>query len=197
MAGGGMREFMPREIRLVSIATGAWGLAYGLYRGYYALGGTGWLPGVPADPAQFRLVNGVGAVILLLAAATPLALLPLWARPRARVLGLAVCWLVAVGCVMHGLVDIGQRVLSLTGHLRIDYPRWTSINSRTADLQDLFFNEPWFIVEGLGFGLIGWLVLGRPRPRRWWVGSGLVAVAILTVVGLLSALDVIGSFILG
>jgi hypothetical protein len=80
---------------------------------------------------------------------------------------LAVCWLVAVGCSMHALIDIVQRVLSLAGLLRIEYPSsvWASIDRHAADLQDLFFNEPWFLIEGLGFGALGWIALGP-------VGSG-------------------------
>jgi hypothetical protein len=41
-------------------------------------------------------------------------------------------------------------VLSLTGVHPTHYPPglWLSIDRRQADLQDLFFNEPWFFVEG-------------------------------------------------
>jgi hypothetical protein len=45
-------------------------------------------------------------------------------------------------------------MLSLAGLLRIEYSPtvWASIDRRAADLQDLFFNEPWFLVEGSGSG---------------------------------------------
>jgi hypothetical protein len=149
-----------RPLAPVSVALGAWGLAYALYRGYYAVGGTLLLPGRPADPAQFRLINAVAAVILVIAAALPIAVLPLWRIPRARWVLLAVCWAVAVGCCTHALINSIQRVLSLAGLLRIEYPPmvWAWIDRRAADLQDLFFNEPWFLAEGLGFG-------DRPGPR--------------------------------
>jgi hypothetical protein len=45
----------------VSVAVAIWGLSYALYRSYYAVGGTGFLPGRPADLAQFRLINAAGA----------------------------------------------------------------------------------------------------------------------------------------
>ena len=111
---------------------------------------------------------------------------------------LAVWWLVAVGCSMHALIDIIQRVLSLAGLLRIEYPAtvWASIDHRTADLQDLFFNEPWFLLEGLGFGALGWIALGAGRGRRLWVGSAIAATLALTVIGLLSATGVIGRVII-
>jgi hypothetical protein len=143
-----------------------------------ALGGTVLLPGTLADPIQFRLINAAAVAILTIAALLPIAMLPLWRRQRARPVLLAVCWLVAVGCAMHALIDSIERVLSLAGLLRIEYPTmWASIDRRAADLQDLFFNEPWFLLEGLGFGAIGWIAWARvaggdggsaaplPRPR--------------------------------
>ena len=131
-----------RPLAPVSVALGAWGLSYALYRGYYAVGGTLLLPGRPADPVQFRLINAVAAVILVIAAALP-------------------------------------------------------IDHRAADLQDLFFNEPWFLVEGLGFGALGWIVLGSGRRRRWWVGTAITAISVLTVIGMLSATGVILKTIIG
>jgi hypothetical protein len=177
----------------MSIAVAVWGLAYTLYRAYYAAGGTLLIPGIPSDPNQFRAINAVGAFILGSAAILTIAMLPLWSRPMLLVL----CWVIAVGCCMHALVDSAQRALSLAGFMRIDYPPgvWTSIDRRSADLQALLFNEPWFLLEGLGFGALGWLVLGRGRPRRWWVGTAVVATAALTMLGLLSATGVIGKVI--
>ena len=188
-----------RRLASVSIAVAVWGLGYALYRGYYALGGTLLLPGTPADPTQFRLINAAAVAVLAIAAVLPIAMLPLWRRPRARPVLLAVCWLVAVGCSMHALIDSVQRVLSLAGLLRIEYSAavWASINHRAADLQDLFFNEPWFLLEGLGYAALGWIAFGPGRPRRWWVGSAITATSVLTVIGLLSATGVIGKVIIG
>lgn len=176
-----------------------WGLGYTLYRGYYALGGTRMLPGTLADADLFRLVNAAGAAILAIAAVLPIAMLPLWRRRRLRPVLLAVCWLIAVGCSMHALVAGIERVLSLAGLLEIEYPAsvWASMNHRAADLQDLFFNEPWFLLEGLGYGALGWIALGAGRRRRWWVVTAITATLVLTVVGLLSATGVIGRVIIG
>jgi len=135
----------------------------------------------------------------VIAAALPIAVLPLWRIPRARWVLLAVCWAVAVGCCTHALINSIQRVLSLAGLLRIEYSPtvWASIDRRAADLQDLFFNEPWFLVEGLGVGPLGCIVLGSGRRRRWWVGTALAAISVLTVIGMLSATGVIGKTIIG
>jgi len=201
MASANVRQTAPSRRRLVqaSIAVSAWGMGYAVYRGYYALGGTGWLPGQLADPARFRLINGAAVIILLIAAAAPLALLPFWRHRRARLVALALCWAAAVGCVSHALINIIQRILSLTGRLTIEYPTsvWASINHRTADLQDLLFNEPWFLLEGLGFAALAWIALGPGRARRRWVGSAAVAISAFTLIGLLSAFGVLGKVIIG
>jgi len=88
---------------------------------------------------------------------------------------------------MHAVVDMTERALSLAGAVRVDYPpMWTTVDHRAADLQDLVFNEPWFLVEGLAFGALGLLHLRRGRPRRWWTGTALAAVAALFVLGMLT-----------
>ena len=104
---------------------------------------------------------------------------------------LALCWVVAVGCCMHALIDMAQRVLSLAGLVHIHYPPlWATVNDRAADLQDLFGNEPWFLLEGLAFGALGWIALGPGRPRWRWAVSALAATGALTLVGLLSVTGV-------
>jgi hypothetical protein len=175
----------------------AWALFYALYRAYYAFGGRLGMFGVPVSEDQWRFVNAVGAGILLVGAAAPLVMLKLWSRPRLGPL-LAFCWVVAVGCVMHALVDMLQRAASLAGLLTMHMPFWRTIDQRQADLQDLLFNEPWFFVEGLAWGAIAWTGgLSSSRHRRWWIVSGLAAIAALTVMGLLSAFGVTGRFIVG
>jgi hypothetical protein len=196
---GAGRERARRLLAGISWAAAAWGLGYAAYRGYYALGGTGFLPGTPVPGGPFRRINAAATVILLAAAMLPLAAMPLWSRRRVRPLVLAVCWIVAVGCCGHALIEGTERVLSLSGRLSIDYPAsvWASIDPRTADLQDLLFNEPWFLLEGLAFGAIGWLNVRTGRGRRWWVGSVVVAVLVALAVGLLSAAGLIGRVVVG
>lgn len=187
-----------RALTPVSVAAGIWGLCYAAYRGYYAAGGTAFLPGTirPGSEGQFQLINLVAVGLLVVAAMLPVAVLPLWARRGPRLVLLALCWVVAVGCCMHALIDMAQRVLSLAGLMHIHYPpMWATIDRRAADLQDLLFNEPWFLLEGLAFGALGWIALGPGLRRRRWAGSALAATCALTLVGLLSAAGVIGKVI--
>jgi hypothetical protein len=185
----------PSGLAAVSLVAAGWALLYALYRGYYGLGGTVGMFGTPTSWTEWRQINLVAAAILLVAAVLPVAALPLWQRPRLRPVLLAVCWVVAVGCTMHGVIDDVERVLSLTGRLRIDYPFFATVNRRAADLQDLAFNETWFLIEGILWGILAWISLGRSPGRRWWVATAVVAIAALTSIGLLSAFGVVGTFI--
>jgi hypothetical protein len=196
-SGAGQRPAAARPTRASYLAAG-WALLYALYRGYYAVGGTFGMFGTPVSEQQWRLINAVGAAILLVAAVLPIALLNAWGRRGARPILLALCWIVTVGCVMHATIDATQRVLSLMGRLTIDLPFWLSIDRRRSDLQDLLFNEPWFLVEGLLWGAIAWTAgLGGSPRRRAWLASALVAITGLTVIGVLSALGVVGKLIVG
>ena len=188
----------PNALLWTSRAAAGWAFAYALYRAYYAVSGTFGMFGVPVSEGQWRFVNGIGATILLVAAVAPLAVLPAWRRPALRPVLLGVCWVVTVGCVMHAAVDMSERVLSLTDLLTMEFPYWSSIDRRQADLQDLLFNEPWFLIEGLLWCAIAWSAgLARAPRAKWWLASALVAILALTVVGLLSATGVIGTFIIG
>ena len=154
--------------------------------------------GTPVSEQQFRLINAIAGALLLVWSVLPLALLSVWRSRHAHPILLALCWLVAVGCVSHALIGIVQRVSSLTGELTISYPFWLSIDRRRADLQALFFNEPWFLIEGLLWAAMAWGGALRVSPRRlWWLGSALAATVASTVVGLLSAFGVIGKVIVG
>ena len=174
-----------------------WALLYAAYRTYYALGGTFGMFGTPVSMSQWRLINAEGAAIILIAAVLPVATLPLWQRRQARLVLLALCWVIAVCFVMHAIVNGTARILSLAGVLHMDFPFFASIDRREADLQDLLLNEPWFLVEGLLWGVLGWFGLASVRSRRLWVASGLVATVALTAIGVLSTVGIIGRFIVG
>lgn len=181
----------------IGLALGAWGLFYCLYRAYYALGGTVGMFGTPVSQQQWLLVNAIGAGILLVAAVLPVVTLPLWRHPFGRRGMEVLCWVAAVGCVMHALVDAIQRGLSLAGLLYLELPFWTAVDRRMADLQDLLFNEPWFLAEGLLWAWLAVTGLSAGTARRRWLISAGAAVAVLTVIGMLSATGVIGTFIVG
>jgi hypothetical protein len=181
-----------------SRAATAWALGYALYRGYYALGGTWGMLGTPNSHDQWIRINAIAAGMLLAAAVAPLAFLPAWQRPRARPIMLVIAWIVCVACVSHATIAIPTRVLSLAGALTIDYPFWETIDAREADLQDLFFNEPWFLVEGLLWAEIAWLgALQEAKHRTWWLGTAVLAILGATALGLLASFGAIERVIIG
>jgi hypothetical protein len=134
-----------------------WALPYAAYRGCHVLGGPLVTLGTPVSMSQWRLINAVGAAIIFIGAVLPVATIPLWQRRRARSVLLALCWVIAVGCVMHALVDVTACILSLAVVLHMNFPFFASIDRREADLQELLLNEPWFLVEDLLWGALGWL----------------------------------------
>jgi hypothetical protein len=182
--------------RLIALALAVWALGYACYRGYYAFGGTIGMIGRPASMHEFRIVNGIGAAILLLAAALPLVVAT--SRHSARAVSL-LGWLAAVGCCMHALVDSTLRLLSLTGKHSVHYPSgfWLSVNGRAADLQDLFGNEPWFFIEGCLWVALAMTMLKCPSHRRMWLLTAGIAITLMTALGILSGVGTIGTFRVG
>lgn len=187
-----------RLLVLASRLAAAWAFGYGLYRWYYAGGGTFGILGTPVSLEDWRRINAVAGALLFVAALLPLLLINAWARPRARPFLLTLSWIITVSCCSHALIGGIQRVLSLTRVITIPYPFWLTIDRRLADLQALFFNEPWFLLEGLLWAAIAWTGALQTSPRRWWwVSTAFATIAALTAIGILSVLGVIGQVIAG
>ena len=186
----------PPGLVAISLVTAGCGLVYAAYRGYYGLGGTAGMFGTPSSAAQWRAINLAAAALLLAVAVLPLAALPLWQRRWPRRGLLASCWLLAVGLVMHALVSDTQRILSLADVVHLRYPFFTTIDTHAADIQDLVFNETWFLAEGILWAVLALKVLGPSPARRWWTGTAIAATAALTAIGLLSTLHVIGRIVI-
>jgi hypothetical protein len=179
----------------VAVALGVWAACYAAYRFYYAFGGRVGMVGEPSPAQHFRRDNLIGGAIILLAALLPSLAVSAWHHRPVRRAVPVVAWIAAVGCCMHALTLMTLRVLSLTGVHPTHYPPglWLSIDRRDADLQDLFFNEPWFFIEGCLWALFAVTAL-QPFARRRWRRSAIVACVLATAVGLLSGLDAIPTF---
>jgi hypothetical protein len=193
--GAAARQLASRPRPALVAALALWGLGYACYRAYYAAGGEFGMIGRPVSDAQFRTVNAVGAGIVLLGAVLPVVLARVTAlRPAVPVLA----WIGAVGCCMHALVDTVLRLLSMTGVYPTQLPKefWQSFDRQSADLQDVLFNEPWFFVEGVLWAVLG-MACVRASRRRAWLVSVAGACVVLTDVGILSGVGVIGLFRVG
>jgi hypothetical protein len=176
----------------LAVAVALWSFAYAAYRAYYALGGEFGMIGEPISRELFRSVNAIGAAIILVAGIVPLAALRFGGVRRILPV---ICWIAAVGCCMHALVDMTLRVFSLTGVHPTQLPTtfWRSFDRHASDVQGLLLNEPWFLIEGLLWGALGVAIVQASR-RRLWKLSAVTASLLLTIVGVLSGLDIIGSF---
>ncbi len=194
-----LRDGVDRSLAGISLVAAGWAFAYALYRAYYGFGGSFAMIGVPASDAEWRAINLVAAGLLVGAAVLPLVALPLWTRPWLRRVMLTVAWLIAVACVGHAVINGILRVLSLLGIHEVFYPPgfWQTSDRRAADIQDLLFNEPWFLVQGLLWGGIAWSVLGQTGARRWWTASAAAASALAALVGVLTAFGGIGRVLIG
>jgi hypothetical protein len=181
--------------RRVAVALAVWAAWYAAYRFYYAFGGQRGMIGRPSPVQHFRRDNFVGGAIILLAALLPSIAVSAWRHRPVRRLVPVGGWIAAVGCCMHALTLLTLRVLSLTGVHLTHYPPglWLSIDRHQADLQDLFFNEPWFFVEGCLWALFARTAL-PPSSRQRWRRSAVVACVLAAAVGLLSGLGVIPTF---
>ena len=187
-----------RRLIRASCLAGVWSFGYAAYRLYYGLGGKVGILGTPVSWDDWRRINIVAGVLLLITALLPLISLRWWTNGRLRPVLYALAWVIAVGCISHALIGIVQRVSSLAGHLEIPYPFWLTIDRRKADLQALLFNEPWFLIEGLVWVILAWVGgLGRSRHRAKWLGTAMAAITVMTTVGLLSAFGLIGRWIAG
>ena len=188
-----------RDVTRLSLLAAVSAAGYALYRAYYGLGGTFGMFGEPASDVQWRAINLVAAGLLFAAAVLPLAARPLWHRRWPRRFLLTAAWVIAVACIGHAFINDILRVLSLAGLYDVFYPPevWNAVDRRAADLQDLLFNETWFLLEGgLWFGL-AWTVMGPATARRRWAISAIAAVAVATLVGLLGAFGAIGRAVIG
>jgi hypothetical protein len=184
-----------RSTRRAAVALAVWAASYAAYRFYYAFGGDVGMIGQPSPAQHFRRDNFVGGAIILLAALLPSIAVSAWRHRPARRLVAVVGWIAAVACCMHALTLMTLRVLSLTGVHPTHYPAglWLSIDRRKADLQDLFFNEPWFFVEGCLWALFALTAL-QPSSRQRWRRSAVVACMLAAAVGVASGLGAIPTF---
>jgi hypothetical protein len=181
--------------RRVAVALAVWAACYAVYRFYYAFGGHVGMIGHPSPTAHFRRDNFVGGAIILLAALLPSIAVSVWRHRPVRRLVPVAGWIAAVGCCMHALTLMTLRVLSLGGVHSTHIPSglWLSYDRHQADLQDLFFNEPWFFIEGCLWALFALTAL-QPSSRQRWRRSAVLGCGLLGAVGVLSGLGAIPTF---
>jgi hypothetical protein len=155
---------------------------------YWAMGGTAMLsaikPSASEEPA-FRLINWIASAMLTGAALIVFLLARGVDRRLLRWSLLAIVWTGSVLSIAHAIYGIADRTLIVTGVKLVDSRPFTA-SEHAWVLWDLLVFEPWFLIEGVLFGLAGWAALHHARDRRRWLW--------LSAMGLLAAL---GTAVLG
>jgi len=164
-----------------------WSVAYMLPHLYWALGGTIGLsmlkPSVLALP-EWKMINWVASVSLTAAGFLGLAFMYHRKRGFLSWLLLAIAW---AGCSLstsHGIYGIIDRILQIAGVAELESGPF-NLDEHAYVLWDLLLFEPWFTIEGLLLGTVGWWYLDTPHDRRRWLIACMIGILIGLLTGLL------------
>lgn len=134
---------------------------------------------------EWRLANGVAAVMMTVAALIGFGLIHI-GRNRLLRVGLLSATLVGASVsAAHGVYGIVYRTLNVIGVIDID-GRPFEAAAHGWVLWDLFVIEPWFLIEGILLGLVGWAFVGGASARRKWIlacASGFVLASLSGLMG--------------
>jgi hypothetical protein len=175
-------------VRAASLALLAWSMLYALIHLYWGLGGDYGLfalkPSAPeediwiaANLFAFGLIAFAGGLGFALERAR---------RLPARAVLLAIVAAGSAIATSHGVYGIAFRAAQVAGLSSIEGAGF-SIDDHGWALWDMLAIEPWFLVEGLLLGVVGYLNMRSTAGRdRWLLAvSGLGLIALLTgVLGL-------------
>lgn len=181
------RSAHPRKLVWTGYAVFIWSIGYMVPHLYWALGGTGGQallrPSILELP-QWELINGVASVFLTAAGCVGLAFVYLRQRGFLRWLLLAIA---LVGCSLaasHGIYGIVNRILQMAGVAALESAPF-NWGEHAYVVWDLVLFEPWFLIEGILLGLVGWYSLENSRHRQIWLILCVVGVIVGLVTGLL------------
>ncbi|UVI33495.1 DUF3995 domain-containing protein [Paenibacillus spongiae] len=163
-----------------------WSIVYMLPHLYWALGGTIGESLLKPDIVQhihFDLINGIASVFLTVAGIIGLAFI-YWSKGRfSSYLWLFIAW---AGCSLaasHGIYGIVYRILQISGVVGLESGS-IDIHEDAFVLWDLVLFEPWFLIEGILFGLLGYCFLKNARSRKFWLAACMIGI----IVGLVSGI---------
>lgn len=177
----------PRKLVWSGYAVFLWSIGYMLPHLYWALGGTRGLSLLRASVLalpQWELINWVASVFLTAAGFLGLAFVYLRQRGFLRRSLLAIA---LAGCSLaasHGIYGIINRLLQMAGVAALESAPF-NLGEHAYVVWDLVLFEPWFLIEGILLGLVGWYSLDKPRQRQIWRILCVVGVIVGLVTGLL------------
>jgi hypothetical protein len=168
-AQGQLRQ--PQSLIWSGYAVFIWSIAYMLPHLYWALGGTVGLsllrPSISTLP-EWQAINWVASVFLTAAGLLGVVLAHLKTRGLLRWLLLAITLAGCAVATSHGIYGIIYRILQIVGVIDLESGPFL-YEEHAFVLWDLVLFEPWFLVEGILLGILGWHVPISPRARRIWL----------------------------
>ncbi|NIK77716.1 hypothetical protein FHS15_002854 [Paenibacillus castaneae] len=164
-----------------------WSIAYMLPHLYWALGGKmggGILkPNIVHSP-DFEFINWIATVFLTGAGLIGLAFI-YWNKGRvSSYMLLFISW---AGCSLstsHGIFGIVYRILQISGVVGLESGSF-HIHEDAYVLWDLLLFEPWFLIEGILLGSVGWCFLKEAQSRKIWLAACLFGVIFGLITGVM------------
>lgn len=178
---------LPRPLVWSGYAVFVWSIFYMLPHLYWALRGTMGLsmlkPSISEIP-QWEAINWAASVILTAAGFLGIAFIYLRKRWPLSWLLLAIA---LAGCSLatsHGIYGLFYRILQIGGVVELEAGPF-NLNKNAYVLWDLVLFEPWFTIEGILLGIVGWFYLNKPRSRQIWLILCTIGVIFGLITGLL------------
>lgn len=175
-----------RYLHLFGYALFIWSIAYMLPHLYWAFGGKMGLsllkPNLAESP-QWEIINLVASIFLTVAGFLGILLIYYKKQGFIKWILLGVT---LTGCSLatsHGIYGIIYRMLQIFGFIGSDLGIF-DIHNHSFILWDLILFEPWFLIEGILLGLVGWYYLNRSNSKKVWLLLCIVG----TLIGLITGL---------
>nr|WP_274520459.1 DUF3995 domain-containing protein [Paenibacillus beijingensis] len=132
---------------------------------------------------HFELINWIASVFLTFAGLIGLAFI-YW--NKSRVSSFILLFISLAGCSLstsHGIYGIIYRVLQIRGAVALESGSFYSHEDAYV-LWDLVLFEPWFLIEGILLGILGWCFLKKARNRKIWLAACIFG----TILGLITGI---------
>jgi hypothetical protein len=164
-------ERQRRALRQASLALLLWSLLYALPHLYWGLGGTGGFSAYRPSALNtgiWEAAHLFAFALITFAGLLGFGLERTMDRPVPRWVLLAIA---GAGCAIataHGVYGIGFRALALAGVSDVDGEPF-DLSEHGWVLWDLLAIEPWFLVEGVLLGLVGYLAQRSAEAKARWL----------------------------
>ncbi|MGP4039742.1 DUF3995 domain-containing protein [Gracilibacillus sp. D59] len=150
-----------------------WSIIYMIPHLYWALGGK--VGGALLKPnitqsIYFELINWIASVFLTVAGLIGLAFI-YWNKNRFTKYMLL--FISLAGCSLatsHAIYGIIYRIFQIRGVVGVESGSF-NIHENAFVLWDLVLFEPWFMIEGILFGILGWCSLKETRNKKIWLAA--------------------------